>query len=62
MKVYMFENTALAIFALNRPLGTDGIPLPRLGREWPESVCVQELVKRVCEAEFVGELLVITLH
>lgn len=62
MKVYMFENTAITIFPLNRPLCKDRIPLQRLSKEWPEPACMLSLVQQACEAACVGELLVITLQ
>lgn len=62
MKVYMFENIAITIFPLNRPLCKDIIPLQRLTKEWLESICVLNLVKQVYKTEFVGELVVITLQ
>lgn len=60
MKVYMFENIAITIFPLNRPLCKDMIPLQRLTKEWLGSICMLNLVKQVYKTEFVGELVVIT--
>jgi len=58
----MFENTAITIFPLNRPLCKDIIPWQRLTKEWLESVCMLNLEKQVYKTEFVGELVVITLQ
>lgn len=62
MKVYMFENLAITIFPLNRPLCKAVIPLQKLTKEWLESICVLNLVKQVYKTEFVGELVVIALQ
>lgn len=62
MKVYMFENIAITRFPLNRPLCKDRIPWQRLTKEWLESICVLNLVRRVYRREFHGELVVIALQ